>query len=105
MKQSRTRLFASSWSFISSILFARDLALERKTLGSDGRCGRFLSWTRTPARHPRFCFLSLCRLLLLPTGMSTHGEPRVQANSGVHNPQDVVHSTRSMSLSPDCCHC
>ncbi|MEQ2207830.1 hypothetical protein XENOCAPTIV_019353 [Xenoophorus captivus] len=67
------------WSFISSILFARDLALEKKTLG---RCGRFRSWTRTPARHPRFCFLSLRRLLLLPAGMSAHGEPGVRANSG-----------------------
>ncbi|MEQ2159590.1 hypothetical protein GOODEAATRI_024592 [Goodea atripinnis] len=76
---SRKSLFASSWSFISFILFARDLALEKKTLG---RCGRFRSWTRTPARHPRFCFLSLRRLLLLPAGMSAHGEPGVRANSG-----------------------
>ncbi|MEQ2185650.1 hypothetical protein GOODEAATRI_020484 [Goodea atripinnis] len=70
------------WSFISSILFARDLTLERKTLGSDGQFGRFRSWTTTPARHPRFCFLSLRRLLLLLTGMSAHGESGVRANSG-----------------------
>lgn len=63
MLQSRTKLIVAICSSNWSILCLMDLVLVRKRLRRAGRCSCLRSLASEPDRHPRFCFLSLCRLL------------------------------------------
>lgn len=59
----------------SSILWVRDLVLVRDVLGRGGLCGFFLGLASKPERHPRWCFLSLLRLLHLLDLTTVQGDP------------------------------
>lgn len=90
MQLSFMMLFVTTGNLSSSILFARDLALVRKTLGSGGLYGCLRSLANAPALLPRFCFLSLRHHRLLPVGMVIHWEPGLLAMS-IGMPYDYHH--------------